>query len=61
VPVLTYLSEDDEDDEPELFSLFCSESEESSSDAFCNLNFLLEKNDIYDSLSQTIYSSPNSQ
>lgn len=38
---LTYLSELDDDDEPELFSLFWSESDESSSDAFCNLNSIL--------------------
>lgn len=39
---LTYLSElDDDDDPPELSSLLWSESDDSSSDTFCNLNPLL--------------------
>jgi len=38
----TYLSElDDDDDPPEFSSLLWSESDDSSSDTFCNLNLLL--------------------
>jgi len=43
--IFSYLSELDDDDEPERFSLFWSESDESSSDAFCNLNFKLKIDD----------------